>query len=131
MHYNLEEYPYPYPPIRKHASSSSFSSDMSPLWIELEHPRLFFECFKDKSEREDVMLIWFNHPISSYLNGIEEFCREQRWRCSEVDCVKGSEASVIILYDLDDFDYEYFTRAQTQLIIVTIVMGEKRYFLFF
>ena len=72
------------------------------------------------------MLIYTNDP--SNLNEIEEFCREKHWRCTYLGDVRGSEASVTILYDLDDFYYEFLTRAKTQLVIVTID-GKQRYFL--
>ena len=68
------------------------------------------------------------HDYPSNLNEIEEFCTKQNWRCTEDVNVDGSEASVTILYDLDDFEYDYLTRAKTQLVIVTIA-GEERYFL--
>ena len=56
----------------------------------------------------------------SNLNEIKEFCREKHWRCTHLGNVRGSEASVTILYDLDDFWYEVLTRAKTQLVIITI-----------
>ena len=115
--------------IRKYESSSSFTSDI-PLWIEVTNPNSFFDYFKDKFESNDVMLIWDdssnNEP--SNLNEIEEFCTDQKWRCTEKLNVRGSEASVTILYDLDYFYYEFLTRAKTQLVIVTID-GKQRYFL--
>ena len=111
-------------PNRRWNSPSSFSSDI-PLWVELSNPKLFFDYFKDKFVSDDVMLIHFN---PSNLNQIKEFCREKHWRCTHWANVRGSEASVTILYDLDNFEYEFFTRAKTQLVIVTID-GKQRYFL--
>ena len=110
--------------IRRYESSSSFNSDI-PLWIELTNSDSFFDYFKDKFENDDVMLI-FKRP-SVYFKGIEAFCKEQKWRCTEWYNVKGSEASVTILYNYDGFDYECFTRAKTQLVIVTTT-GHRRYF---
>ena len=110
--------------IRKYESSSSFTSDI-PLWIEVTNPNSFFDYFKDKFESDDVMLIYYN---PSNLNEIEEFCNAQNWRCTEEGNVRGSEASVTILYDLHDFGYELFTRPKTQLVLVTID-GKQRYFL--
>ena len=116
-------------PIRRYESSSSFSSEI-PLWIELTNPMSFFDYFTDKFESSnDVMLIWDKYKgKSSDLNDIEEFCRQQNWRCTDWRNVRGSEASVIILYDLNYFNYENLTRAKTQLVIVTIA-GKQRYFL--
>ena len=102
--------------IRRYNSPNSFSSDI-PLWIELANPKSFFDYLKDKFEGDDVMVI---HDRPSNIIDIEKFCREQKWICTRRDNSIGSEASVILLYDLRDFDYECFTRARTQLIIVTI-----------
>jgi len=114
-------------PIRRWNSPSSFSSDI-PLWVEHSSPNSFFDYFKDKFVSDDVMLVYVN---PSNLNEIEEFCREKNWRCTfYYGNVRGSEASVTILYDLHYFDYEFLTRAKTQLVIVTIA-GKQRYFLYF
>ena len=116
-----------YRPIRRWNYGKSFSSDI-PLWVELSNSNCFFDYFKDKFDSDDVMLIWDGKNKPSNLNEIEEFCTDQKWRCTEEDNVKGSEASVTILYDLRDFYYEYLTRAKTQLVIVTIDR-KQRYFL--
>ena len=109
--------------LRRYESSSSFISDI-PLWIELTYPDSFFDYFNDKFESEDVMVIC--ESFSRYdFNDMKDFCRQQNWRCAEKIDVRGSEASVTILYDLDHFYYEHFTRAKTQLVIVTIV-GKQR-----
>ena len=109
--------PQNYLPVRRWNSPSSFSSEILPLWVEHSHPKSFFDYVKDKFESDDVMLI-YDYP--SNLDEIEDFCKEQKWRCTHWGDVRGSEASVTILYDLDYFRYEYLTRAKTQLVIVTI-----------
>ena len=111
-------------PIRRWSSGKSFSSDI-PLWIQLSNPKAFFDYFKDKFESDDVMLI---HNWPSNLTDIKEFSNDKKWRCTSSGNARGSEASITILYDLDDFSYESMTRAKTQLIIVTID-GKQRYFL--
>ena len=113
-------------PIRRWNSGKSFSSDI-PLWIQLTTPKSFFDYFKDKFKSNDIMLIWHDQNEPSNLNDIETFCRVQKWRCTSRLNVTGSEASVTILYDLDGFTYEYFTRAKTHLVIVTIDR-KQRYF---
>ena len=122
--------------IKRWNSPKSFSSDI-PLWVEIaEAPKSlgwnpsnppdpwgtnlfksFVEYFNDKFESKDVMLIHCS-PYNPY-NNIEQVCKEQNWRCIDVKHITGSEASVIILYNLFNFDYEAFTRAKTQLVIVT------------
>ena len=114
-------------PIRRWNSGISFSSDI-PLWVELSNPKLFFDYFKDKFDSGDVMLIWDDQNKPSNLIDIKEFCTNKKWRCTHSWNVIGSEASVTILYDLSYFRYEDFTRAKTQLFIVTIDV-KQRYFL--
>ena len=118
MHYSY--------PIRRWNAGKSFSSDI-PLWVELCNPKSFFDYFKEKFESDDVMLIWDDYNKPSNLNEIEEFCTEKKWRCTERGNVRGSEASVTILYDLDFISYESLTRAKTQLVMVTFD-GDQRYF---
>ena len=113
-------------PIRRWNSGKSFSSEI-PLWVQLSNPKSFFDYFKDKFKSDDIMLIWHDRNEPSNLNDIETFCRVQNWRCTSRLNVTGSEASVTILYDLDGFTYEYFTRAKTHLVIVTIDR-KQRYF---
>ena len=113
-------------PIRRYDSPNSFSSDV-PLWIELASPNSFFDYLNDKFEFDDVMLQWDEDNEPSNLNEIKEFCRLKNWRCTEAEYVRGSEASVTILYGFNYFIYEYLTRAKTKLVIVTFI-GIQRYF---
>ena len=115
-----------YQPIRKYKSSSSFSSDI-PLWVELANPKSIFGYFEAMFESNDVMVIWDDYNKPSNFNDIKEFCGQKNWRFTERLDITGSEASVTILYDLSSFNYEYFTRAKTQLVILTIA-GKQRYF---
>ena len=74
----------------------------------------------------DVMLIWDDQNPPSNLIEIEKFCRKRK-RVSSIGSknVRGSEAQITILYDFDKLEYEYWTRAKNQLIIVTI-LGHDR-----
>ena len=103
----------------QYSSEGSFSSD-KPLWIELDTPSWFPHIFQNlletKFPTDDVMVI---SDQSGY--DIKEFCRLKKWRWSHKFDVKGSEASVVVLFDLQSFGYEWFTRAKNQLVIVTIV----------
>jgi len=89
---------------------------------ELTNPNSFLEYFKDKFENNDVMVIWDLENKPSNLNDIEEFCHQQNWRCTEKWNVRGSEAFVTILYDLESLNYMFYeclTRAKTHLVMVT------------
>ena len=131
-------------PIRRYVSESSFSSDI-PLWIDLANPKSFFHYFEDEfkctqctvnppnskdkikkcTQCTDVMLMWNTWNKPSNFNEIEDFCRDRGWRCTSRGNVRGSEATVTILYDFDDFAYESLTRAITQLVIVTIQSKQR------
>ena len=108
--------------IRRYECSSSFYSDI-PLWINLTNYKSLFDYFKDKFNCNDVMVVWNVQNKPTNLNDIEDYCKERNWRCTSDSSIRGSEASVTILYDFVDFYdfyyYEWFTRAKTQLIIVT------------
>ena len=122
---------YPFSSVIRKYSSKSFSMKILPLWIELADPDSIFGYLQDKSsDWNDVMLMWDTLNKPSNLVELEKLCSDKKWRCTSSKNVKGSEASVTILYDLDEFNYEDFTRAKTQIIIVTIE-GKKRYFLKF
>ena len=110
-------------PIRKYSSKPSFKSE-TPLWIELANQNSFFDYFQDKfSDCDDVMVIYGIEP--SNLHEITEFCQEKEWKCTGHFNVTGSEASVTILYDYDEFYFEGFTRAKNQLVIVTLQHRKK------
>ena len=103
-------------PYKQYSSEGSFSSD-TPLWIELDN---VFNIFQNivKFTTDDVMVIY---DQEEYEYDINQFCSLKNWRCSHKFDVKGSEASVVILLDLQSFGYEWFTRAKNQLVIVTTV----------
>ena len=110
-------------PLRKYSSNPSFKSE-TPTWIELSNQNSFFDYFQDKfSDCDDVMVIYDSKP--SNLDEITKFCQEKEWNCTDNWNVRGSEASVTILYDYDRFYFEGFTRAKHQLVIVTIENKER------
>ena len=118
-----------YLPRKYYPNCRSFSSEV-PIWIELAVPSSFFPYFEKKFTdfRSNVMLIWNIDNKPTNLEDIEEFCGRKQWRCTYGDNVRGSESSVTILYDHNDFHFEFFTRAKTQLVIVTL-KGKKKYVL--
>jgi len=112
-------------PLRKYSSSPSFKSE-TPTWLELANQNSFFDYFQDKfSDCDDVMVIYDSINEPSNLDEITKFCQKKEWKCTVDVDVKGSEASVTILYDYDEFYFEFFTRAKHQLVIVTIENKER------
>ena len=69
---------------------------------------------------KDVMLIYdamYKYQVPDPK--IKEFCAEMDWEYSWKWEIIGSEASVIVILDLDQIHYEVLTRAKHQLIIIT------------
>lgn len=98
-------------------SKSSFEGKI-PQWLEAENIDYFVKYAKAnfKAGQDDVMIIrHFGPDWPRFL----ELCEEMGWRYYKKKQITGSEASIVILYDLLDFDHEAFTRARNELIIVT------------
>ena len=56
---------------------------------------------------------------------IKKLCQVNKWRYSFSNEATGSEASTVILYNLQEFNYEIFTRARNELIIITTPESTK------
>ena len=97
-------------------NSQSFSGT-TPLWVEVNDPKDLLELIPELKESldKDVMLIREHTD-----DDIEEICQTMGWKCCHVSEVTGCEASVVFIYDPDQFRYEAFTRAKNMLVIVTL-----------
>ena len=67
----------------------------------------------------DVMLIYDRNLDLKDLSKLKDFCKDKEWKCFAEDEVVGAEASTVIIYDLEAFDFEAFTRAINNLTMVT------------
>ena len=95
-------------------------SGLRPIWIEIDEPEDMGNVFEIQALRDvdvvkDVMLIRDGSDLK-----IENFCQMIGWKCCHVSEVTGCEASVVVIYNLDQFRYETFTRAKNVLVIVTL-----------
>jgi len=54
---------------------------------------------------------------------LRAFCHDMSWKCYEEGDIVGSEASTVIIYDLEELHFEAFTRAINNLIIITTNSG--------
>ena len=122
-------------------SEHSFSSCV-PIWIEIKsHKDFTTYARKHMSDLKDVLLInfpggnkwsvpyWHVYRYRPYYRNtqtplqdapeIDQLCSDLNWKCASSE-VTGSEASTVIVYCAGQFDYEVFTRARNQLIIVTL-----------
>ena len=103
-------------------NSQSFSGT-TPLWVEVNDPKDLLKLIPELKESldKDVMLI-----TEDPGDDIEDICKEKGWKYCHVSEITGCEASVVFIYDLDQFRYEAFTRAKNMLVIVTTVTLSSR-----
>ena len=107
-------------PINPTQANGSFSSS-TPIWIEFESTQEFVSHASSfYSDKKDVLIIGEERNEM-----IEDLCKDLNqtenatWRFCHTTEIRGCEASVVIIHDLNEFRYEAFTRAKHELIIVT------------
>ena len=99
-------------------TKESFSGPL-PKWIEVEKTSDFLQyATSNMAELKNVMLIYnAKYPVPD--PEVKEFCDKMKWEHGWKWEIMGSEASVIVILDLDQIQYEVLTRAKHELIIVT------------
>ena len=90
-----------------------------PQWILLDDNKTFVDYVRNNwmihhNADDDVMLVFEEHDEQ-----IEKLCSELKWKYCFQDTISGSEASIVVVYDHEAFEYEVFTRAKNHLVIVT------------
>ena len=101
-------------------SESCVESSHKPLWI-LASDQLseiaILDAIKDElGSYEDIALLYEKNTET-----IQNWCQRHNWRFIPYTEMAGSEASVIVLFDLNLVQYyinECYSRARTRLIIV-------------
>ena len=73
--------------------------------IKMKHVSLY--------EYESVTLLH-----QSYNNQLSDWCQKQGWNCVYYLDMRGSEADVIVMYDIDFVEMEPYSRAKNALIIL-------------
>ena len=105
---------------------TSFNGPL-PLWLEVSNDKSFVKYAQNISyayERffdEDVMVIIPFGKTDTDFPEIKDLCDELNWTICNESKINGMESSVVILYDFHQFEYECFTRAKHQLVIVTLL----------
>ena len=98
-----------------------FDGGIDPQWIEVESVDSFVNYVNEYLiKTEDTMLVYG----SSSHEQLRTLATHHNWGYHSRGEIRGSEASFVILFDIDQFDYEVFTRAKHRLLIVT--MKRKR-----
>ena len=102
-------------------SPGTFSGP-KPLWLEVPIVEVFIEhatnddCLKNA---KDVLVLYdFDYDLLS-IHPLGKHCKSNDWRFCPVNEVMGSEAEIVIIYDLKKVHFEALSRAVHQLIIVT------------
>ena len=113
-------------------SLDSFNGDV-PVWLDLEDVEDFINFAKNTYHdgsnpvtAEGVMVIYDPNDNHFSLQPLVKYCLDKEWPCHPCTSIVGSEALTVILYNLKEFHFESFTRATTNLIIITIKGQETK-----
>ena len=111
-------FPYSYLALKYFPSTDSFFGP-KPQWLNVKNLKEFLDFADTKlKDFKDVLVIsWDQLRWNAEL---AEFCDMRDWKYCTREQVKGSEATMVIIHDFEEFSYESFTRARNQLIIVTL-----------
>ena len=68
----------------------------------------------------DVLLIYDPRNLrgNDPFETVKELCKKQRWDYYSENEIVGVEYSTVILYDLEEFHFEAFTRAVNRLVLI-------------
>ena len=104
---------------------SSFSTGQLPLWINasstISDEYVLEEILKNHIlPQTDVTLLYNEHVISfQRIEKLNAWCERRNWLCLDSVEMTGSEAPVVVLFDVGRAELETYSRAQKQLIVVT------------
>ena len=108
-------------------TESCFSTGILPLWLKVSTTTSDEFVLEDirtkrlnKCDSLEVTLLYNGiEMIQSRISKLKDWCQGNDWKCIERKQMTGSEAPVVVLYDIATADLEDYSRAQKQLIIVT------------
>ena len=112
-----EKYPSTIPDIPN--SHDSFPGP-KPQWANVKDPKAFVKYAEEKlfKFKGEAMIIIYEDEEK--LPEISSLCSKLDWRYCYKYEVRGSESSLVIIYDFPYFWFEPFTRAKHNLLIVTL-----------
>ena len=102
-------------------SLDSFKGDV-PIWLSVEDVEDFIKFANETyhASLKSVLVIYDPNDDRFSLQPLIKYCMDKKWPCHPYLSIVGSEASTVFLYNLKEFHFESFTRATTDLIIITI-----------
>ena len=104
---------------------SCFYSNKLPIWImssdTLIDEEILDSIQEDQSLPNDqsVTLLYTNELEENRKQNISTWCQAHNWNFVYSYDMYGSESSVIVTYELDWIDFEFYSRAKKHLIMVT------------
>ena len=97
-------------------------SGKKPLWLEASSLEAFLkytDTNEDLKDATDVMVIYEPDNIKDVIQKLRAHCLRRKWKVCPSSSVMGSEASIVIIFDMKSVHFEAISRAVLQLIFVT------------
>ena len=94
-------------------------SGKKPLWIEVPSVEAFIDYTNAFQDWKDVMVIYDPDNIQDDIQSLRGHCLGRQWKVCPSSSVTGSEAAIVIIYDMKTVHFEAISRAVVQLIFVT------------
>ena len=95
---------------------------LKPLWLEVPIVEVFIQHVEDNDQlnsAKDVLVLYdLDYDLLS-IHPLGKLCKDKDWKFCPVNEVMGSEAQIVIIYDVKEVHFEALSRAVNQLIIVT------------
>ena len=105
-----------------HHDEPSFDAEEKPVWIDTVDAKSFFDLVDTQVTLfqnipgKTVALIYDPKTIDPQ---VKSECDTRSWKHVSKEKVVGTEFSTVIIYDLEEFHFDAFSRAINRLIIVT------------
>ena len=68
--------------------------------------------------KDETVTLLHQIKVAKKLQPIYDWCQKQGWKCVHYLDMRGSEADVIVMYDLNCPEMEPYSRAKNELIIL-------------
>ena len=97
-------------------------SGKKPLWLQASSLEAFLkytDTNEDLKDATDVMVIYEPDNIKDVIQKLRAHCLRRKWKVCPSSSVMGSEASIVIIFDMKSVHFESISRAVLQLIFVT------------
>ena len=98
------------------------SPGKKPLWLEVPSLEAFIyytNTNQDLKDSNDVMVVYEPDNIKDVIETLTEYCSGREWKICPSNSVMGSEAQIVIIYNMKSIHFEALSRAMFQLIFVT------------